>query len=313
MMRIAIAGAGQMGSIYGAAAHRNGHDVTFIDTAAAVVDAINAHGLRIDRQDGSTETFDIRAVSDPSEVGGVVDLVLVFVKGWATADVAVAVRPIVGSATVLVTLQNGLGNEEVLRDAYPQHPIVIGLSVHTVVTREPGWYVHTGVRETQLGPTTDADRPAAELAAAAFAGPAFPVDVLGEHDVRASQWAKFVLNCASLPTAALTRLRTDVLRDEPLPFAVMDDITRETCAIGRAAGYDLDADERIAFQRELFRTAGGRASMLGDVLANRRTEIDSINGAALRYAERFGVRAPLNRVMYNLVKGLERAMELGEA
>ena len=93
----------------------------------------------------------------------------------------------------------------------------------------------------------------------------------------------------------------------------MDDITRETCAIGRAAGYDLDADERIAFQRELFRTAGGRASMLGDVLANRRTEIDSINGAALRYAERFGVRAPLNRVMYNLVKGLERAMELGEA
>ena len=312
-MRLAVVGAGQMGSIYGAAAHRNGHDVTFVDTAPAVVDAINTHGLRIDRRDGPTETFDIRAVFDPSDIGGPIDLVLVFVKGWATAEVAVAVRPIVNSRTVLVTLQNGLGNEEVLRDAYPAHPIVIGLSVHTVVTKEPGWYVHTGVRETQLGPATDEDRPAAELAGAAFAGDDFLVEVLDEHDIRSRQWAKFVLNCASLPTAALTRLRTDLLRDQPLVFATMDDVTRETCAIGRAAGYDLDPDERIAFQRELFRTAGGRASMLGDVLANRRTEIDSINGAALRHAERLGVPAPLNRVMFNLVKGLERAMELGEA
>jgi 2-dehydropantoate 2-reductase len=312
-MRIAVVGAGQMGSIYGAAAHRNGHDVTFVDTAAAVVDTINAQGLRIDRRDGSTETFDIRAVSDPSDVGGVVDLVLVFVKGWATAEAAIAVRPIVRSATVLATLQNGLGNEEVLRDAYPRQPIVIGLSVHTVVTREPGWYVHTGVRNTQLGPTTDDDRAAAELAAAAFGAATFPVEVMGEHEVRTQQWAKFVLNCASLPTAALTRLRTDVLREQPLAFSTMDDITRETCAIAQAAGYDLDPDERVAFQRELFRTAGGRASMLGDVLANRRTEIDSINGAALRHADRLGVPAPLNRVMFSLVKGLERAMELGEA
>jgi 2-dehydropantoate 2-reductase len=312
-MRIAVVGAGQMGSIYGAAAHRNGHDVTFVDTAAAVVDTINAHGLRIDRRDGSTETFDIRAVSDPSDVGGVVDLVLVFVKGWATAEAAIAVRPIVRSATVLATLQNGLGNEEVLRDAYPRQPIVIGLSVHTVVTREPGWYVHTGVRNTQLGPTTDDDRAAAELAAAAFGAATFPVEVMGEHEVRTQQWAKFVLNCASLPTAALTRLRTDLLREQPLAFSTMDDITRETCAIAQAAGYDLDPDERVAFQRELFRTAGGRASMLGDVLANRRTEIDSINGAALRHADRLGVPAPLNRVMFSLVKGLERAMELGEA
>jgi 2-dehydropantoate 2-reductase len=312
-MRIAVVGAGQMGSIYGAAAHRNGHDVTFVDTAAAVVDTINAQGLRIDRRDGSTETFDIRAVSDPSDVGGVVDLVLVFVKGWATAEAAIAVRPIVRSATVLATLQNGLGNEEVLRDAYPRQPIVIGLSVHTVVTREPGWYVHTGVRNTQLGPTTDDDRAAAELAAAAFGAATFPVEVMGEHEVRTQQWAKFVLNCASLPTAALTRLRTDLLREQPLAFSTMDDITRETCAIAQAAGYDLDPDERVAFQRELFRTAGGRASMLGDVLANRRTEIDSINGAALRHADRLGVPAPLNRVMFSLVKGLERAMELGEA
>jgi 2-dehydropantoate 2-reductase len=113
--------------------------------------------------------------------------------------------------------------------------------------------------------------------------------------------------------AALTRLRTDVLRDEASPFAVIDDLTRETCEIAKATGINLDPDERIAFQHELFSTAGGRASMLGDVLAHRRTEIDSINGAAIRYAERYGVPAPLNRVVFNLVKGLEKAIELGES
>lgn len=312
-MRVVVVGAGQMGSIYGAAAFRNGHEVTFVDSAREVVDAINARGLRIDRQGGATDELRIPATTDPSQIGAPVDVVLVLVKGWATSDAADSIRPIVGPATNVVTLQNGLGNEEVLRAAYPDRPVVIGVSVHTVITVGTAHYAHTGVRDSQLGPSSDPAGPAAARVAEAFAGPDFPVEVMSEHEVRTAQWAKFVLNCASLPTAALTRLRTDVLRDAPLPFATMDDLTRETTAIARAAGFDLDPEERVAFQRELFRTAGGRASMLGDVLAGRRTEIDTINGAALRHAERLGVEAPLNRVMYNLVKGLERAIELGEA
>ena len=83
-MRIAVVGAGQMGSIYGAAAHRNGHDVTFLDSAPAVVDAIDTHGLRIDRQDGVTDELHIPATTDPSRIDAPVDIVLVLVKGWAT-------------------------------------------------------------------------------------------------------------------------------------------------------------------------------------------------------------------------------------
>jgi 2-dehydropantoate 2-reductase len=92
----------------------------------------------------------------------------------------------------------------------------------------------------------------------------------------------------------------------------MDDIVRETCRIALAEGIALQEEERVGFLHDLLEHAGGRASMLGDVLASRRTEIESINGTALRLADRHGVGAPLNRAMYALVRGLERAMEIGE-
>lgn len=312
-MKVAVIGAGQMGSIYGAAAHENGHDVWFVDVNPEIVKRINADGLQIDRRDGHTDHYQVAATPDPSSIGEPMDLVLFQVKGWATPAAASAAAPIVGRDTLVLTLQNGLGNEEVLRRVFPGNPILIGMSVHTVITISPGHYGHTGVRDTALGPTGRATAEQAESAAAVFRGDDFLVEVFSEREIRTQQWGKFVLNCGSLPTMALTRLPTAVASDQAIVFEHMDNLTRETCAIAKAAGIELDAEERVAFQHELFRTAGGRASMLGDVLAKRRTEIDTISGAAVRYAEEFGVPAPLNRAMVALVKGLEKAIELGEA
>jgi 2-dehydropantoate 2-reductase len=312
-LKVAVVGAGQMGSIYGAAASENGHDVLFVDANQSIVDQINADGLVIDRRDGRREVYRIPASSDPGRTGGVVDVALFQVKGWATRDAAERVRPIVADASVILTLQNGLGNEAALRSVYPGNQVLIGVSLHTVITVGPGHYAHTGVRDTAIGPTDGSDPGAATEIGAVFARPDAAVHVLSEAEVRREQWAKFVLNCASLPTMALTRLPTNVAKDEQVVFALMDRLTRETCDIAHAEGIDLDADERVAFQHDLFRTAGGRASMLGDVLARRRTEIDTINGAAITYADRHGLPAPLNRAMFALVKGLEKAIEIGEA
>jgi 2-dehydropantoate 2-reductase len=312
-MRVTVVGAGQMGSIYGAAASDNGHDVWFVDTATSLVNAINDHGLVIDRRGGQRDEYRVPATTDPGSIGVAMDLILFQTKGWATAAAASAVAGLADDHTIILTLQNGLGNEEVLRAQFPDNVVLIGMSVHTVVTVGPGHYSHTGVRDTHLGPSAGSDMTEADRAAFAFRRDDFPVAVLPEREIRIAQWSKFVLNCGSLPVAALTRLTTERLRDELLSASIIDDVTRETCEIARAIGVDLDAEERVAFQHELFRTAGGRASMLGDVLAHRRTEIDTINGAALAYAKRSGVPAPLNRVMFNLVKGLEKAIELGDA
>jgi 2-dehydropantoate 2-reductase len=312
-MKVVVVGAGQMGSIYGAAAHDNGHQVWFVDAIPAIVDAINERGLIIDRRDGKRDVYRVPAALGPEGIPAPVDLVLFQTKGWATRDAALNVRPLVGPGTLVLTLQNGLGNEETLREVFPESEVLIGMSVHTVITTDVAHYQHTGVRDTHLGPARGEDLTGARHAASAFERESFPVEVLPEGAIRQAQWAKFVLNCASLPTMALTRLPTAVARDQEVVFQHMDEVTRETCRIASALGIELDAEERVAFQRELFRTAGGRASMLGDVLAHRRTEIDTINGAAIRYADQCGVAAPLNRALYALVKGLEKAIELGEA
>jgi 2-dehydropantoate 2-reductase len=310
---VVVVGAGQMGSIYGAAAHDNGHAVWFVDAVPAIVEAVNDRGLIIDRRDGHTDTYRIPATLTAESIPGPIDVVLFQTKGWATRDAAQDVASAVGPETVVLTLQNGLGNEEVLREVFPGNDVLIGLSVHTVITVDVAHYSHTGERDTHLGPTGTASTESAERAAELFRRADFPVQVLSEPAIRTAQWGKFVLNCASLPTMALTRLPTAAANGHDVIFAHMDEVTRETCAIARAVGIDLDPEERVAFQHELFRTAGGRASMLGDVLAHRRTEVDTINGAAIRYAERHGVAAPLNRALFALVKGLEHAMELGEA
>ncbi len=313
-MRVTIVGAGQMGSIFGAAAHENGHEVSFVDASEATVNAITQDGLVIDRRDGRRDVYRIPASSHADEAPqGQADVVLVMVKGWATRAAAERARPVIGPGTVVLTLQNGLGNEEVLREAFPTNEILIGMSVHTVITEGIAHYSHTGVRDTYLGPSRGEGLAGAQRAADAFEGPDFPVHVLPEGAIRQEQWAKFVLNCASLPSMALTRLPTAVASDVTVVFDLMDEVTRETCEIAAAEGIVLDAEERVAYQHDLFRTAGGRASMLGDVLARRRTEVDSINGAAIMYADKHGMPAPLNRALYALVKGLERSFELGEA
>jgi len=307
-MKVAVVGAGAMGSIFGAAFHDAGHPTSFIEVNQLVVDALNRDGLEITRWDGTAQRYWIPAATAPSELNRAVDLVLIQVKGFATQSAVDLVRPIIAPETIVITLQNGLGNEEVIRAALPQQAVLIGNSVHSVAVIGPGRVAHTGVRGTYVGPSEDRWMAQATAVVNAFAGSGFEVQALSQAEIRHQIWSKFVMNCGSLPTLALTGLSTADANAHEAVLALVDALVSESCAIARAAGIQLDTDERVAFSRELIRTAGGKASMLQDIEAGRRTEIDTINGAAVRYADRFGVTAPLNRAMVSLVKGREAAM-----
>jgi 2-dehydropantoate 2-reductase len=312
-MRIVVAGAGQIGSLIGAALAENGNEVELYDTNPQLVEALNQNGLTIERRDGRVDRYAVKATLEPgSTCDGPADLVLVQVKGFATRAAAEKLRAVVDGHSSVLTLQNGLGNEQVLREVLPGNEIFIGMTTHTVVTQGVGQYLHTGMRETFLGPSRGDDLAQAEVIAAAIRRDDFPVTVNREGQIRVQQWGKFVANCAVLPVSALTRLRIDLLiRQQPL-YDLMDAIVREACAIAAAEGVALDPEGQVAFLHDLLDRAGGRASMLGDVLAGRRTEVDTINGAAITFADRHGISAPLNRAMSALVGGLDLSIAMAE-
>jgi 2-dehydropantoate 2-reductase len=306
-MRTVVVGAGAMGSVYGGMFAEAGHEVTFLEVNSLVVDAINEHGLRIRRGDGDVDTYPLRATSNPVDLGAV-DLALFQVKGFATVSAARLLSPVVGDGTVLMTLQNGLGNEQALREQYPSNPLLIGMSVHSVTTIGPGEYHHTGIRETHIGPSRDEWFDIARNVVSELSSSGYEFRLETADDIHHQVFAKWVLNCGSLPVLSMTGLETRAINDHEIVLGLCDRITREACELAAAEGYTLDADERARYNRSLFQSAGGKASMLQDIGAGRRTEIDTINGAAVRLAEKHGVPAPLNRAMFALVKGREAAM-----
>lgn len=308
-MRIAVMGAGAMGGIFGATLATGGAEVTLVDVSAAVVDRVRADGVLIKRGDGE-RTVRLAATSDPAEIGQV-DIALFFVKCYHTESAAQLAQPLVGSHTVVASLQNGWGNGDVLARHFDPARLVIGVTYHSGTNAGPGVIHHTNTTDvpTLLGPYEGQDTAAAEQLAQAIVAGGFRAEAT--PNIRSEIWKKLVLNSASLPTSALTRLTAGALGADEGMTEVVNKLARETVAVGQAQGLDVDERERLeAIHATLIGAGSGKASMLQDIEHDRRTEIDVINAAVVRAAERVGVDVPLNRVMVALVKGYEAANAL---
>jgi 2-dehydropantoate 2-reductase len=305
-VRVAILGAGAMGGIVGAALVEGGADVTLVDVSQPLVERINERGVSIERG-GETRVIAVPATLDPATLG-TVDVVIFFVKCYHSEAAAALAAPLVGSDTTVATLQNGWGNGDVLARHFPPEQIVIGVTYHSGTLAGPAEVRHTNTSDapTFVGPYTGADLSAAEELAAALRSGRFRAEA--RADVRTEIWKKLVLNSCALPTSAITRSTAGELTKLPAMRGLVDGLIHETVSVGRASGFEIDEDERIEAVHGTLTAAGaGKASMLQDVEAGRRTEIDVINGAVVRVAEAAGVDVPLNRAMVALVSGYEAA------
>jgi len=303
-MKVAIVGAGAMGGLWATRLAATGTPVTIVDVSEALVSAVKADGLSVQTSDG-TETARPAATTDASVVG-LVDVVFFFVKAQHTASAAALARPLVGPDTIVVSQQNGWGNADVLAGVYPPARIVIGVTYHSATALGPGRVAHTGQGPTVVGPYEDG----AELDRANRVGEVLcgaGIDTTVTETVKTEVWKKLILNAATLPTASLTLLRAGALGEPGPMLDLVDAVASEAVAVARAQGYDIDRQERIARIHTVLAGAGqGKGSMLQDVEARRKTEIEVINGAVVRAAARAGIAVPLNKAMLALIGGLER-------
>lgn len=307
-MKITIVGAGAMGGVWASRLSATGNDVALLDVSQETIDAINTNGLVVDQKDGTTTTARVRATADPNEIGPS-EVVLFFTKAQHTLSAAELARPLVDDATTVVSLQNGWGNSDILAGVYPPDQIAMGVTYHSATVRAPGHVFHSGINQTFLGPYLDdgdLDRAQAFGDAMNAAG----IETMVTPAVKIEIWKKLILNCATLPTAGLSRLNAGELGQPGPLLDLLDAITWEAVSVARARGLDISYEERVeAIHGLLPRAGAGKPSMLQDVEAQRKTEIEVVNGAIVREGDNLGVDVMLNRAMVALINGLERSWQ----
>jgi len=297
-VRILVVGAGAMGSFLGGLlAKRN--DVTLVSRRPHA-DAIRRSGLRI--------TGKTHVIARPSVVTSLrhaprADLVLIATKSYDTESAVESVRGLARRALFL-TLQNGLDNAAVI--ARRARRVVAGTTGIGVTFLRPGDVRHAGIGDTAVGPYAGATPGDAVLVRDLFVEAGIPTDV--SPNIHRDLWLKVIVNCAINPLTAITGLKNGSITRVSLLSEAAASVCRETAAVARAAAIEVDDVE--ATRRTMTvarRTRENRSSMLQDVEAQRRTEIDAINGAVVREAKRHSVPAPLNAALHALVRGIEES------
>ncbi|MGC8879417.1 MAG: ketopantoate reductase family protein [Anaerolineae bacterium] len=301
-MKIAIIGAGAMGSLFGARLAPL-CDVWLVDAWEEHIQAIQRNGVQLTNLDGSTERVTVNATTDPNAVEGEVDLAIIFVKSHQTAQAAVWAAPMLKADGLALTMQNGLGNLEVMADVLGAERCVQGVTSHGATLLGPGQVRHAGAAATYLA-TRPAIAERVQRIAELFTRAGFETHLSDNLD--SLLWGKLIINVGINALTAILRVRNGVLAEVAPARALMDAAVDEAVAVARARGITLPyADARARTREVAVATAANRSSMLADVLRGSPTEIEVINGAIVREGSRLGVATPVNQTLVQLVQALE--------
>jgi 2-dehydropantoate 2-reductase len=303
-MKIAILGAGAMGSAIGALLHKAGQEVTLIDISRPAIDAIQTNGLIIQNKAGEQETVRVQITDQPASIG-VVDLLLVFVKCYHTETAVKNALPIIGPDTTVLSLQNGWGNGPRIAGVVGRERVVLGVCYHSATVLGPGRVLHAGQGKTFMGELDGSDSPRLQRLVKMFNQSGILVEPSGQ--VLNEIWSKLALNVATLPTSCTVRVTAERLLDTPEMQELMKALLQEVVAVANAQNIPLDFNERWEAITGLLRNLAPntKGSMLQDVEARRQTEIDVMCGAIIEAGSRLGIPTPYNRAMLGLIKGLE--------
>lgn len=307
-MHIVVIGAGAIGGLFGARLAAAGHDVVLHDVWREHVETIEERGLFIEGPDGTPIRYQVRAtVAPPASLRGA-DLVMVQVKSYDTYGVLASLESRINPESMILSLQNGLGNLEAIRRALPDHNrILLGTTSHGASVIAPGRIRHAGSGPTVIGDPDTERTPKLNLIPVrnTFREAGFATEI--SDNVMAAIWKKLTANVAINPLTALTGVRNGELLDDPDLLSLADAAVSEAVAVMRATGVDTPESNYQAFVRQVIRdTALNHSSMLQDIRNGRRTEIDAICGAVVQLGERVGIPAPVNRWLAALVRNRER-------
>jgi 2-dehydropantoate 2-reductase len=311
-MKIAVLGAGALGCAMGGVLTEAGHELWLINRNPAQVEAMTQRGLML-RTDGVDRTVRVRAVTSAAGVdlaSGPVDLLIVLVKSFHTEAAMRSAVSLVGSQTVVLSLQNGLGHEDVLAEIVGRDKLLAG-KTYVGGTQLAAGHVIAGTWQklTLIGELDGSVSVRAEAIAAAFN--AAGLDTTVSDNIMGTIWDKLLVNVATGALSGITRLPYGELYQVPALEACAVAAVTEAMAVARACGVQLSITEPV----DAWRRAGAglpfefKNSMLQSLEKGSVTEIDFINGAVVEQGARYGVSTPVNQTLVAAIKGLEKSLQ----
>lgn len=298
-MRIAIMGSGGVGGYFGARLALGGADVTFIARGAHLT-AMRQNGLRVESPLDDLHVANPQATDDPATIGPV-DLVLFSVKLWDTEVAARAVAPLIGPDTGVISFQNGVHKDEVLRRVLGERAVMGGVSYIAATIGEPGLIRHAGkMQKLVFGEYggQHSSRAKAFLDACLSSG----IEAELNADIRRAIWEKFVFLVGLSGTTTTIRKSIGPIRSHPQTRALLLDAMREVVAVGRAQGVALAedfADNRLTFCDSL--PAEMTSSMHHDLERGNRLEVQWLSGDVAERGREMQIPTPVNRAIYDIL------------
>jgi 2-dehydropantoate 2-reductase len=295
-LQVAVLGAGAVGCFYGGMLARAGHPVMLIGRPQHV-QVFTAQGLRM-----QTLTFDdtvpVAASTEASAVAGA-DLVLFAVKSPDTESAGEQMRAHLKPGALVLCLQNGVDNAERLRAVLPGVQVAAAVVYVATEMAGPGHLRHHGRGELVIEPS-----PQSAVVAQALIAAGVPTEV--SDNVRGALWAKLILNCAYNALSAVGRIVYGELVKQPGVPAIMRDVIAECRAVAAADGVTLPGDVELAVRRIAATMPSQYSSTAQDLMRGKPSEIDFLNGYVVRRGEALGVPTPANRVLWAMVKLVEK-------
>jgi 2-dehydropantoate 2-reductase len=297
MKNILIVGTGALATLFAARLAGDGAQVTLLGTWTNAIEALNREGARLVLPNGETLQSAVRATADPADCEKP-DLALVLVKAWQTERAARQLETLLPEQGLAVTLQNGLGNREILAARLGAGRVALGVTTSGATLLGPGL-----ARLGGEGLISLETHPLSSLVERRLNGAGFRVEVVQE--ARALVWGKLVINSAINPLTALFGLPNGALLEKPAMRWLMAALARETAGVAAAEGVNLPFPDPVSAVEDVARkTASNRSSMFQDVKRGAPTEIEAISGAVVRRGKLRGQPVPLNWAMWRLVGSL---------
>lgn len=307
-MKIAVLGAGAMGSLFGGYLSRN-NEVSVIDVNPATVEAIQMNGVRVKEKDGTVSRFTPKAMTSSNGLG-FQDLVVVFVKSMFTISALEGNKGIIGPDTYLMTLQNGAGHEsKLLRFADRRH-VIIGSTQHNSSVIGPGFVNHGGSGLTSIG-LLDGGSSAIDPIAENLTSCGF--ECRTEENVQKQVWWKMFTNTAASSLTAMFQVPLGFIHSDPNANFLMRNLCREAVEVANSLGLGFRLEDVVEDVDAVCRNAtDGYTSIYADIRDGRRSEVDTISGSVVEAAHVQNIEVPYHEFVVKAIHALENKRKENE-